>query len=195
LGKSTLKKQDVSKTLSLKHVELIKNQKALRGVPGRRPAKNSTERGSDGAIRAVAKKEISDLTFLAANLNEKQQGQIFNVSTLNPLFDKLFSALTDDLKVRSKSFQATGKGEALTKEEFKELQKRKERIIELCYNLLNIIGLFENAEGLAPDEWRILNGSGNTMTASVKGVTAIYLKGQQLQNLPKRHQIKNNYPS
>ena len=59
-----------------------------------------------------------------------------------------------------------------------ELEKRRMRVLALCYAALNEIGDVFNARNLAPDVMEILMEAGLSETFStITGLKAVYIKG------------------
>lgn len=79
-----------------------------------------------------------DLPLLAERLDEEMQSQIFNKETLMPFFKALFRV---DYR------------EGMSKE---ETEKRRQRLLKLCYELLTWLGYEENARKLAPNSMNLL---------------------------------------
>lgn len=136
--------------------------------PMKKYLSNDSKRGYTAEVRSAynrriveyAKKGIEDLTLLAEKLPEDLQAQIFNKETLRPLLQKVFTM---------------PKIEAETKEEY--LRKRK-RIVELCYETVNIMGFLDNAWRLAPEIMDTLIKAGLHETIdTLVGLKAVYLEG------------------
>ncbi len=79
-----------------------------------------------------------DLPLLAERLDEDMQSQIFNQENLIPFFKTLFKV---DYK------------QGIPKE---ELERRRQRLLKLCYELLTWMGYEENAWKLAPNSMNLL---------------------------------------
>jgi len=111
-------------------------------------------------IVEYAKKGLEDLRLLAEKLPEELQAQTFNKETLWPLIGNLFSL-----------YVKQNYGE-------EELEKRRKRIVQLCYLTLDIIGYSINAQRLAPDIMDTLTKAGLHETfGTLIGLKAVYLEG------------------
>ena len=123
-------------------------------------------------LREYAKQAIKDLTLLAENLPEDQQTQIFNSDAMRPLFKSLFSLLQNNIVSQTQTNQASNPKTRA------ELEERRERLLKLCFEAINEIGLTMNAHSLAPYEMSILLSAGQNETLpALTGVKAVYLKG------------------
>jgi hypothetical protein len=93
----------------------------------------------DGRLIGYATMSLKhDLPLLAEKLGEEMQTQIFNKENLMPFFRALFKV---DYR------------QDISKE---ELEKRRQRLIKLCYELLTWLGYEENARKLAPNSMNLL---------------------------------------
>lgn len=116
-------------------------------------------------IVEYAKKGIEDLTLLTEKLPEEMQAKIFNEDTLRPLIGNLFR-LRQQVK------------ENYSEEELREMEERRQRIVQLCYLTLNIIGYTPNAWDLARDVMDTLIKAGlHEAFDTLIGLKAIYLEG------------------
>ncbi|MGQ9725810.1 MAG: hypothetical protein ACUVQL_01625 [Candidatus Bathycorpusculaceae bacterium] len=105
------------------------------------------------------------MTLLAEKLPEDLQAQIFNVETLRPLIGNLFR-----LRPLVKA--------AYSPEELKEMEKRRKRILQLCYVTVGVIGHSPNARDLAPEIMAILEKAGLKETFDdLVGLKAVYIAG------------------
>jgi len=108
-------------------------------------------------IKKYTVQALNDLTLLAKNLPEDQQDEIFSAGNLNPLLRVLFKH-----KFR----------QDLTEE---ALEKRRVRLLELCYDYISQTGDLSNAVSLAPEIWNVLKYAEGTPIQSIRGLTAIYI--------------------
>ena len=108
-------------------------------------------------IKKYTVQVLKDLTLLAERLPEDQQAEIFCAENLNPLLRILF-------KYRFR--------QGLTEE---ELERRRVRLLQLCYDFISQTGSLENAFGLASDIMKVLNYAGGPTIDSVRGLLAIYI--------------------
>jgi hypothetical protein len=152
------------KTLDEKTFRWLEIRKTLR-LPGR-PTKQTPEEGASEQqmkarrrqklfrIRAVALKEISDLTRLAKLLPEDQLRQVFTEEQLLPLFSAIFNL-----------------GEKPPIEE-ELLEKKRKRLLPICNQNILLLDDYHFSEPLA--------GPIRTVTAaeggSLPGVRAIYYR-------------------
>jgi hypothetical protein len=121
----------------------------------------------DYAIRG-----ISDLSFLAEKLPEDVQAQVFNERTLGSLVRSLFRLIV-------KEHAEVADFSEMDKE---ELEKRRKRVLGLCYEALNEIGDVFNARNLAPDVMGILLEAGPSETLpAITALKAVYIKGLSLR--------------
>ena len=112
-------------------------------------------------IIEYAKKGIEDLTLLAEKLPEEKQAQIFNKENMRPLIGNIF-------RLRQQTKQSYGK---------EEMEKRRKRILQLCYETLSTIGFRDNAWDLARDIMDILIKAGLKETLpTIIGLKAVYIK-------------------
>jgi hypothetical protein len=114
---------------------------------------------------------ISDLSLLAEKLPEDMQAQVFNERTLGSLIRSLFRLIVKE------HAEVAGLSE-IDKE---ELEKRRRRVLALCYEALNEIGDVSNARNLAPDVMKVLLEAGPHETLlTIAGLKAVYIKGLSL---------------
>lgn len=110
-------------------------------------------------IIEYAKRGLEDLTLLAEKLPEELQDGIFNEENLGPLLRKVFR-----LKIRTEMSED-------------DLEKRKRRILELSWDLLNTLGSRDNAYALAPRQMKTLTMAGLYEPLDfIVGIKAIILK-------------------
>ena len=141
--KFSMKTQRVLKTLDEKTFEWIENEKK-KTVPGHPPLPN-VERQRYHHIRNVALKEIENLTRLAECLPEGQQSQIFNDKKLWPFLKALLNFPA--------SYEVSREKDEIIYTP--EAEERRQRLLQLCYD---IIGLLDNsgfAQLLAPTVWDV----------------------------------------
>jgi hypothetical protein len=114
---------------------------------------------------------ISDLALLAEKLPEDMQAQVFNERTLGSLIRSLFRLIVKE--------HAEVAGFPEIDEE--DLEKRRKRVLALCYEALNEIGDVFNARNLAPDVMKIMLEAGPYETLpTIAGLKAVYIKGLSL---------------
>jgi hypothetical protein len=114
---------------------------------------------------------ISDLSLLAEKLPEDMQAQVFNEITLGSLIRSLFRLIV-------KEHAEVADFSEIDKE---ELEKRRKRVLTLCYEALNEIGDLFNARNLAPDIMKVLLEAGPPETLpTIAGLKAVYIKGLSL---------------
>jgi hypothetical protein len=103
--------------------------------------------------------------YLAENLPEDQQKDVFNEGNMSPLIHTIFRA-----KIK----------ENYEKEEF---EQRRKRILRLSWNALSEIGFRDNAWNLAPDIMNGLIKAGlNESFDTMVGLKGIYIKGLNQSN-------------
>jgi hypothetical protein len=133
-------------------------------------------------LRAYAIQALKDLALLADKLPEAEQAQVFNNNTMAPLFQSLFSFSGDKPGHNLQTIEDLSK-----KMDQEQLQKRRSRILLLCYETVNVIGDTMNAHNIAPYEMSILLNAGqNDALPALTGTKAVYLKGFGLHQLPPR---------
>ena len=114
---------------------------------------------------------ISDLSLLAEKLPEDMQAQVFNEETLGSLIRSLFRLIV-------KEHAEVADFSEIKKE---EIEKRRKRVLALCYDALNEIGDVFNARNLAPDVMKVLLEAGPSETLpTIAGLKAVYIKGLSL---------------
>jgi hypothetical protein len=115
---------------------------------------------------------ISDLLLLAERLPEGMQAEVFNEETLAPLMRNLFRLIV-------KEHAEVVEFPEINRE---ELEKRRARVLALCYTVLDEIGDSFNARNLAPDVMKILTEAGPSETLpTITGLKAVYVKGLSLR--------------
>jgi hypothetical protein len=111
---------------------------------------------------------INDLSLLAERLPEDLQAQVFNEKTLDSLIRSLFRLIVKE-HAEVADFPEI---------DTKELEKRRKRVLALCYEALNEIGDVFNARNLAPDIMKVLMEAGPSETLpTIAGLKAVYIKG------------------
>ena len=127
-------------------------------------------------LRAYAIQALKDLALLADKLPETQQAQVFNDTTMAPLFQNLFNLSERKTAQQPQTIQDSPK-----KMDQEQLQKRRSRILRLCYEAVNVIGDTMNAHNLAPYEMNVLlyAGQNNALPALI-GTNAVYIKALSL---------------
>ena len=111
-------------------------------------------------IKKYTVQALKDLTLLAQRLPEDQQAEIFNGDNLTPLLRVLF-------KHRFK--------QGLTEE---ELEKRRVRLLELCYDYVSQPGSLANASSLGFDIMRVLNYAGGVRSFGSKKEDDYYSRAE-----------------
>ncbi len=123
---------------------------------------NETKQGYSNSVKSAynrriieyAKRGIEDLTLLAQKLTEDQQAEIFTKEKLAPFLRVLF-------KHRFKP--------QMSKE---ELEKRRKRLLEICYDHLSYLGSEENAWSLAYKPMKVFTFKSHPTPV---GLEAIYI--------------------
>jgi hypothetical protein len=124
----------------------------------------ATQSTYDRRIVEYCQEALKDLKLLAERLSEEHQAEIFNEQYLGPLLKNIFI-----LRIKRDM-------------EKEELDQRRNRILQVCYDALSDIGVLTNAWALAPDIMKILQQAGPTDTIHIiTGLKAIYLKGLSQQ--------------
>lgn len=126
---------------------------------------NSSGKGYTKEVRSVynkriveyARKGLEDLAFLAENLPEELQANIFNKKAMAPLFNNVF-------RLKVKDYDDP------------EVQRKRKRILRLCYDVLSTIGFRDNAWNLAADVMRVLIKAGLNDMDTIIGLKGIYIK-------------------
>jgi len=137
-----------------------------------------TQNTYNNRLRDYAIQAIKDLTLLANKLPEAQQDQIFTDNTMRQLFRSLFNLLNCNAANQAKTIEDLDK---VMDEE--QMQKRRSRILLLCYEAVNEIG--SRGSYLAPYEMSILLQGGQSNSLPVlTGTNAVYLKAFSLHQLP-----------
>jgi len=122
----------------------------------------------DNRIIDYATRGLKDLLLLAEKLPEEAQAEVFNEETLAPLMRNLFRLIV-------KEHVEVVDIPEMNREEF---EKRRTRVLALCYAALNEIGDLFNARNLAPDVMEILMEAGLSETLStITGLKAVYIEG------------------
>ena len=127
-------KSEILKTLDEETFDWIEYQKKkqkekIPGRPNDESKQQNTRRQRFFHIRQVALKELADLKRLGECLPEDQQCQVFNAETLTPLFDALFRFGEADGVTRvAKGFTCTP-----------EALKRRQRLLKLSYDIINLL--------------------------------------------------------
>src|SRR5208283_1696099 len=137
LGDLPMVKVKTPRTLQEKDVEWLKKQKTLQGLkkPGRKaqdiPQEGASFEQQKGAkrirfstIRDIARKEITDLTFLAEILPEQQLKQIFVDEQLKPFFSAIIFG-------EKENYASTKLIIDLSKLDFKSQEQKRERLLGL----------------------------------------------------------------
>jgi len=62
------------------------------------------------------------------------------------------------------------------------LEKRRVRLLPLCYGFVSQTGSLENAFGLASDIMKVLNYAGGSSIDSIRGLLAIYIASLNLES-------------
>ena len=133
-------------------------------------------------LKTYALQALKDLSLLADKLPEAQQAQVFNDTTMAPFFQNLFNLSDNEAGHQSEAIKDLSK-----KMDQDQLQKRRSRILLLCYEAVNVIGDTLNAHNLAPYEMSILLNAGqNDALPALTGTKAVYLKGFGLHQFPPR---------
>jgi hypothetical protein len=185
-------KLKILKTLSDQDIAYVKKQKTLK-LPGPRavevPEKGRTKmqlaaqrRQKMHKIYEVARKEISDLKVLAEFLTEDQLGQIFTEEELGrgesrflgimPLFNAIF------LGYISPQDYMNNDPERLPPDQRPEvdetvLEKRRKRLLPLCYELISILDTERFSRELAGPELRSVTALESSI---LPGLRAIYYR-------------------
>ena len=89
---------------------------------------------------------IKDLTLIAQNLDESTHDKIFNDKTLMPLFKAIF-------KVHYKGYKDE---KEMSDKEKDMIEKRRKRILNLCFDLLFYLGNTSTAWDIAPKAIQML---------------------------------------
>jgi len=119
-----------------------------------------------------ATRGLKDLLLLAEKLPEEAQAEVFNEETLAPLMRNLFRLIV-------KEHVEVADIPEINRE---ELEKRRTRVLALCYAALDEIGDLFNARNLAPDIMEILMEAGPSETLpTITGLKAVYIKGLSLR--------------
>jgi hypothetical protein len=153
----------------VKHVPILTKpmKKYLLGSD-KRGYGEETQRAYNRRIIDYAKRGLKDLLLLAEKLPEEAQAEVFNEETLAPLMRNLFRLIVKE-RVEVVDIPEINR---------KELEKRRTRVLALCYAALNEIGDVFNARNLAPDVMEILMEAGLSETLStITGLKAVYIKG------------------
>jgi hypothetical protein len=136
------------KTLDEETLVWLKNRKTLilPGRPARELEEGKSKQQLQAAkrqkfmkIRAIALKEICDLTSLAELLPEEQLNQVFNQEKLLPLFQAIFSfsqSSNRPSQLQDETLQAS------------VLEKKRERLLPLCYQLIQMLDDYSFSEPL-----------------------------------------------
>lgn len=144
---------------------------AILTEPMKRYLLNDSKKGYTAEVKSAynrriveyAEKGIEDLALLAEKLPEELQAQIFNKETLRPLIANLFS------DPRSRDKHDFGE---------EEIERKRKRLVQICYLILSIMGHTINARRLAPDIMDTLTKAGLHETFdTLIGLKAIYLEG------------------
>jgi hypothetical protein len=149
-----MEKSEVLETLGSDTFDWLKAMKASK-VPGHPVrAKSGSERTRLVHIRKVAKREIANLTTLAELLPEDQLNQVFTEEQLLPLFNAIFKL--------DESSQA---GEEL-------LEKKRKRLLSLCYQVITLLDYPIFSEKLAGQLHAVTAMEGGALP----GIRAIYYR-------------------
>ena len=103
-----------------------------------------TQRAYNRRIIDYAKRGLKDLLLLAEKLPEEAQAEVFNEETLAPLMRNLFRLIVKE-HVEVVDIPEMNR---------EELEKRRMRVLALCYAALNEIGMCLTLEILRPMLWR-----------------------------------------
>jgi hypothetical protein len=137
-------------------------------------------------IRETARKEISDLTLLAEFLPEDQLKQFFTEERLLPLFNAILLGYKSPLEIDEKgSLKLDEKGnvkvvniyEKLPMNE--ELEKRRERLLPLCFQVISLLDDHDFSELLAGLALRTAAALESSLLA---GLRAIYYRSMITEN-------------
>jgi hypothetical protein len=135
--------------------------------PNKRKPDKKTKNTYNWRIKKYTIQGLKDLVLLAQKLPEDRQAEIFNEETLTPLIRNLFRLIP-------KPFVEVVDLHRVNKE---EMEKRRKRVLALCYVALEEIGDVFNARNLAPDIMQALTEAGPQDTnPTITGLRAIYIK-------------------
>ena len=62
------------------------------------------------------------------------------------------------------------------------MERRRVRLLQLCYDFISQTGSSENSGGLAPDVMKVLNFAGGPTIQSVNGLMGIYIASMNLES-------------
>lgn len=113
-------------------------------------------------------KEIADLTRLAKCLPEDQQRQIFTEEQLPGFIEAVFNA------------------KAALEENEKSSEERRERVLQLCFRTLWVIGKIDNALELAGDVMDVFREAGEG-SGVIVGLKAVYIKGHSQRRVKSKN--------
>lgn len=176
-------KPKVLKTLSEQDIAYIKKQKTLK-LPGARARGEVPEKGLSklqaGAQRRQkihgiyeqARKEISDLKLLAEFLSEKQLSQIFTEERLTPLFNAILLGCESVQEYLNQDPERVPPDERPQVDE-DLLEKRRRRLLPLCYELISILDDARLSGQLAGPELRSVTALESSL---LSGLRAIYYR-------------------
>jgi hypothetical protein len=137
--------------------------------PNKRKLDKNMKNTYNWRIEQYTLQALKDLVLLAEKLPEDRQADIFNEETLTPLIKHLFRLIP-------KPFVEVADLKKINKE---ELEKRRRRVLTLCYVALEEIGDIFNARNLAPEIMQAFTEAGRQDTnPTITGLKAIYIKAQ-----------------
>jgi hypothetical protein len=127
---------------------------------------------------------FKDLELLANELPEDLQNKIFNEENMQKVFKALFTLLKGSVFVSDIK---------MTNEQREGLQKRRERILNLCYSALEVIGGLHNAWNLTGDIMQTLTQTGSAdVLPTITGLRAVYFGGLRIHQVKKQTEKKKD---